>query len=393
MKKKVFVITGEASGDMLASKLLRVFEQKNPDIEFYGVGGDALSNCSNFNKMFDIKLFSIMGFFEVIKNLRTLQRRMNDVIQTIVQMKPDLILSVDASSLSKYIVSKIRKYEAKGAFYGHCNCVHYVAPQVWAWKEKRAKSFANLFDKILCFFDFEPKYFLKYNDKISCPVIGYTPMDGLKGNPEAFRVRHNISDDNIIISLLPGSRKNEVDSMLSTYKSVAKRLKDKYQNVVFVIPTISFLKDYIVEAVSKWDVDCRPLIIDGIQDRYDLFSASYIALSVSGTVVSELSFFNVPTIVNYRFNPFTMFLVKMFIKVKYASIFNIVNDRMIQTELLHEDANAEKIFKYADDLLKDKELYSLSKQEIAHGLKKFVLNAEKSPSELAYDELMQYLSL
>ena len=114
---------------------------------------------------------------------------------------------------------------------------------------------------------------------------------------------------------------------------------------------------------------------------------------MSGTVVSELSFFNVPTIVNYRFNPFTMFLVKMFIKVKYASIFNIVNDRMIQTELLQEDANAEKIFKYADDLLKDKELYSLSKQEIAHGLKKFVLNAEKSPSELAYDELMQYLSL
>ena len=390
MKKKVFIITSEASADLLGAKLLSIFKKHKSDIKFYGIGGEHLGKCKNFKKLFDIKLFSIMGFFEVLKNIRSLIKNINNIKKAIIEIKPDMIITIDGSSLAKNIVKWIR-LEKKLDF--KCPiCIHYVAPQVWAWRASRAEIFSKIFDKILCFFNFETKYFLKYNNKVKCPVIGYTPIENLNGNKQKFLKNFPNSANKKIITILPGSRKNEIYSIMETYRQVVEKIYDQNKNTIFFIPVVPFLKNDIVNIINNWNKSYRPYIINNNEDKYNLFAATYIALSISGTVVSELSYFNVPTIVSYKFNYFTALLARIFVKIKFASLINIINNKMIQTELLQEKANPDNIFKKCSELLTDKKKYMLAKQKIKNGMQKLIIKGGKKPSELAYNEIMTSLS-
>ncbi len=387
--RKIFIIATEASADMLGGKLLSAFAAHKSDVRFFGVGGDSMCRNKNFKKLFDIRLFSVMGLVEVLKNLRALTRSIAAIEQAIKTVKPYAILTIDGSSLAVRIVKKIKAQSKNGALGFACpKFIHYVAPQVWAWKESRAKTFANLFDKILCFFDFEPKYFTRQNAKIKCPVIGYAAIENLRGNKKEFLKKYPHARGKKIIAILPGSRKNEIDSILKTYWQVARKIHGENPDTIFFIPAVSFLKAKIAQATSAWDAPYRPTIIPS-EHRHDLFAATYMALSVSGTVVSEISFFGIPAIVSYKFNRLTAAIIRLFIKVKYASVINIVNDRMIQKELIQENATPEKIFSAAQKLLSDKTAYQKAKTEIKNGMKKFgALKSSDAPSEIAYKEIM-----
>ena len=385
MIKKIFIITTEASADTLGARLLSTFE-KNKNIKFYGVGGEHLSKCINFTKLFDIKLFSIMGFIEVLKNIRAIKKNINNIKLSILNIKPDMVLTIDGSSLAKHIVKWIKSN--KNPQINKIKCIHYVAPQVWAWGEKRAKIFAKIFDKILCFFDFETKYFLKYNCNIKCPVVGYAHLEGISGNSQDFLKKYPIAEGKQIITILPGSRKNEVQNIMSTYKEVIRKIYKSNNNSIFFLPTVNFLKEYVTNIINSWDISYRPHLISSDTDKYNLFSSTYLAISTSGTVVSELSFFNVPTIVNYKFNYLTALLAKIFVKIKFASLINILNNKMIQIELLQDKANTTDILNCALEILQNPNKHNAMKEGIKKGMTKFMLKDKLTPSKKAYSEIM-----
>ena len=386
MIKKIFVITTEASADNLGAKLLSTFT-KNKNIKFYGIGGSQLSRCKNFKKLFDINLFSIMGFIEVLKNIKTIKKNINSIKQSILKVEPDMILTIDGSSLAKHIVKWVRKTPS----IQNIKCVHYVAPQVWAWGSMRAKIFAKIFDKILCFFNFETKYFLKYNSDLQCPVVGYAHLEEINGSSTEFFKKYPFAKGKKIITILPGSRKNEVQNIMTTYKAVIEQIYNRDKNTVFFLPTVDFLKKYIIDIIKSWNISYRPHIIDSEIDKYNLFASSYIAISTSGTVVSELSFFNVPTIVNYKFNYITYLLARIFVKIKFASLINILNNKMIQIELLQEKANEIDIYNCAMKLLQNESFYLIVKNKIKKGMRKFMTNNKLKPSEIAKNEIITLL--
>lgn len=151
----------------------------------------------------------------------------------------------------------------------------------------------------------------------------------MHGNKKQFFKKYPEASDKLIITILPGSRKNEIKNIMEIYKKVAQQIYLHKKNVIFFLPVVSFLKNYVKDIISNWDKEYKPYIIDSDNDKYNLFNVTYLALSTSGTVVSELSFFNVPTIVSYKFNKLTALLAKIFVKIKFVSLINIINNKMI----------------------------------------------------------------
>lgn len=380
-KKKIFILTGEASGDLIGYQLVKSIKKLNRNVSFSGVSGDALSKVRGFKSIMNISSFSVMGFMEVLKNLRTIKKNRDEVIKKIEEINPDIFVSIDAPSLAKSIV-KILKKRGKTK----CPFIHYVAPQVWAWRKKRAKTYANIFDKILCFFDFEPPYFEKYGG--SCKVVGHPSLEIVKGCRRSFFRKNPKLEGKTIITILPGSRKNEISKLMPYFKSTVEKLSKENKNIKFLIPTLSHTKSIISKEIKKWKV--KPLIIPSDQEtRFNAFKASTFAICASGTVSVELSILNTPAIVCYKMSPITYRLIRLISKLKFVSLINIVNDKEILPELLQNNLTNNNLYKLSQDFL-NKDYNKAKKQEIKQGLKQFKKGIT-NPSITAGKAIVKYL--
>ena len=205
--KKIFIIAGEVSGDVLGAKIMH--EMK--DVTFVGIGGKNMSECG-LKSIFPMGDLSVMGITEVIAHAKTLKQRIKQTIDTIISEKPDIVLTIDSPGFAKAVVSGVKNKNIlkKTKFY------HVVAPQVWAWGEKRAKKYAKIFDKLYSFFDFEIPYFTKYG--LKTVAVGHPIADGL----DKYKSDKNNTDK--IITLVPGSRMNEVKKLLPVFKKTVDML-------------------------------------------------------------------------------------------------------------------------------------------------------------------------
>ncbi|GHV31832.1 lipid-A-disaccharide synthase [Spirochaetia bacterium] len=356
MKKKIFIIAGEVSGDVIGAKIINYFchpaaPQGSHIIDsamiaggvgrprdlgnkgravgakqcakFVGIGGESMK-VAGLKTLFPISDLSVMGVFEVLAKSKTLLRRINETAAAIIAEKPDIVLTIDSPSFAVRVIKKVKKKIA------HCSLLtprfyHVVAPMVWAWGPWRAKKYAKIFDKLFCFFDFEKPYFEKYG--LSTIAIGHPIYDGLS------KIKNKKGK---IISLVPGSRISEVKKLLPILRDVAEQLPNKK----FAIPVVETTREYVSEQVRTWKV--KPQIIPAAA-RYKLFAESEFAIAASGTVVAELAIIRTPTIVIYKMNPLTQILAKLVMKTKYVSLVNILADKMIFPELLKHKANAKNI--------------------------------------------------
>ena len=270
-----------------------------------------------------------MGIVEVIARARTLKSRIKQTINAIIDEKPDIVLTIDSPGFAKAVVSGVKKQSGlqKTKFY------HVVAPQVWAWGQKRAKKYAKIFDKLYAFFDFEIPYFTKYGLKTI--AVGHPIADGLN------KYKHDKNTNDKIIALVPGSRMSEVKKLLPVFHKTINMLTDcGYRNYKFVIPTVETTDAYIRENVKNWEH--KPEIINS-NKRYELYANTYIAIVASGTVSAELAIMHIPTIVVYKMNPLTVLLARILLRVKWASLVNILMNKTIFPELLGRKANAMSI--------------------------------------------------
>ena len=323
-KLKIFIIAGEVSGDVLGAKIMR----EMPDVDFVGIGGQNMQSVG-LKSLFPMGDLSVMGIFEVIGHLKTLTSRIKQTVNAILTEKPDIVLTIDSPGFAKSVVCGVKKQGIlkKTKFY------HVVAPQVWAWGAKRAKKYADIFDKLYAFFDFEIPYFTKYG--LKTVSVGHPIADGLdkyqKTNPENEK----------IITLVPGSRMLEVKKLLPVFQKTTEMLVNcGYKDYKFVVPVVETTEKYVRKHIADWKV--KPEIIKS-SERYNLYANTYIAIVASGTVSAELAIMHIPTIVVYKMNPLTVVLAHILLRIKWASLVNILMNKTIYPELLGKNANPEKI--------------------------------------------------
>ena len=200
---KIFILTGEPSGDKLASKVISKLQKNNPNIKYSCVGGTHL-NSLGIKSIFDLKEITYIGFTSVLLNIFKIKRKINHTIEEILKFNPDILFSVDSPDFTLRVAKKVKKLNNK------IKTVHYVAPQVWVWREGRVKKFKNFLDHILLLFEFEKKYFDK--EKIPNTFVGHPLLE--QESQSKIDLSNIIPNDKKIISLFCGSRLSEVNLLL-----------------------------------------------------------------------------------------------------------------------------------------------------------------------------------
>lgn len=372
--KKIYLIAGEPSGDLLGSRLMKALKKAtNGEVEFYGLGGDTMER-EGLKPLFDISDLAIMGIMEIIPSIPKILRHIKTTINDIMRVQPDVVITIDSWSFSARIHQALRKKKTG------IPQIHYVAPQVWAWKKKRAKTMYKYIDHLLTLFPYEPKYFTPYKlptDFIGHPVI---ESEAVHGDAKAFHKKFNVSFGKRIVAILPGSRHTEVSRLLPVFLEAADKIYAENPDVCFVIPTVQTVSGAVKLMAEKSKL---PIIITETEsDRYNAFKASTAAIAASGTVALELAILDVPHIVAYKVSAFSAFLLRRFLKIQFVNLSNILLGREIVPELLQERCVSGNIKTYIDQILRQGDL--LERQN--EGFKKVreVLGfGEQAPSETA----------
>jgi lipid-A-disaccharide synthase len=375
---KIYFVTGEPSGDLLASSLMKALKEKTPDVEFYGIGGETMRPYG-LNSLFNMAELTVMGFFEVIPVLPRILKRIEQTVADIEKVNPDILITVDSWGFVSVLLSRLKKRKIT------IPKLHYVAPQVWAWKKGRAKNVAKLVDRLMTLLPYEPEYFEKYG--LKCDFVGHPVVENRIEEIDAddFRERYNIPRDANILSVLPGSRNSEVKRLIPVFNEAIGLLSAKIENLFVVIPTVETVVDEIEKAFKNSNIPCR--IITGRNERYAAFKQSMAAIAASGTVSLELASCKTPHLVAYKFNPLTNFFADIFVKVKYANLINILSNREIIPEFMLHKCEANLI---ADKILEiitgNNALFMI--KETDEGLRKLrlpdILPSEKA-AEIVYE--------
>ena len=372
---KVYLIAGEPSGDLLGSRLMRAMIAKHPETEFYGIGGETMQR-EGLSSLFDISELAVMGLLEVLPSLPKILKRFSQTIEDIKKVKPDVVVTIDSWSFSSRIHKLLRRNKIK------ILQIHYVAPQVWAWKKKRAKTMYKYIDHLLTLFPYEPKYFTPH--KLATTFVGHPVIESsvLWASGEDFRNRYNIDENARLMAVLPGSRHTEVSRLLPVFLEVVKKVKEKHPEFCFVIPTVSTVEERVGKMID--DSGLPIIVVNNESDRHDAFCAADVAIAASGTVALELAMVDTPHIIGYKLSAVSAWLAKHFLKIQFVNLSNILLGREVVPELLQENCNEEKILYYVEELLKKQSLYDRQMEGFSK-VKEVLGLGEQTPSANACD--------
>jgi len=342
--KKIFILTGETSGDKLASKVISKIKEKFDNIEYLSVGGNYL-NSLGIRSIFNLKEITYIGFTSVILNLFKIKKKIDYTVDEIIKFDPDILFSVDSPDFTLRVAEKIKKINPK------IKTIHYVAPQVWVWREGRVKKFKNFLDHILLLFNFEKKYFDKEN--INNTFVGHPLVE--KQNFQKTDISNLIDTSKKIISVFPGSRLSELKLLLPVLIKSIKLISNRFKNLQFIFHSTLEKKDFIKNFISKYNIENIDIISDDkIKDQ--ILSKSIFAISKSGTISLEICSHKIPSIIIYKMNFINFMIVKFLVKIRFANIINIINDREIIPELIQKECNPDEIYKSVTYLLKNPDL-------------------------------------
>jgi len=342
--KKIFILTGEPSGDKLASTVISKLKINNPDIEYLSVGGTHIKKLG-IQSIFDLKDITYLGFTSVLFNIFKIRKKISKTVDEIIKFNPDILFSVDSPDFTLRVAEKVKNIN------NNIKTIHYVAPQVWVWRKNRVKKIKKFVDHILLLFRFEKKYFDEENIKNN--FVGH-PLIEKKDNIKK-TLDNLISKDKKIISLFPGSRKSEINVLLPILLKFIELMNKKNPDHSFVFHATDENKEFIINKVKNTNSNNIDVISDeNIKDQ--VLSSSIFAVSKSGTISLQISSSNIPSIIIYKLNFINFMIFKLLINVKFANIINIINDKEVIPELLQNECNAEEIYKTVTYFLKNPEL-------------------------------------
>ena len=369
----IFIVSGEASGDNLAGRLMSALKRETGGrIRFAGVGGPQ-STSQGLASLFPMSDLSVMGLAEVLPHLPRLVRRLNETTAAARRLKPDAVVTVDSPGFCLRLAHRLRG--------SGIPVIHYVAPQLWAWGPFRARKLRKRVDHIMALLPFEVPFFAQYG--IPCSYVGHPAIDAgaERGDGPAFRARHGLPADAPVLCVLPGSRAGEVRRMLPVFGAALVLLKEKYPDIRIVIPVVDSVAQVVREITQAWPLPAV-LIID-MAERFDAFAAANAAMAKSGTVTLELALADVPMVVAYRISPTSAFLVRrMGVSVEHASLVNLLAGRQVVPECLQEDCTGPKIAEAVDGILSSEQIRAAQRQSFKEVVKALG-DRIPSPSERA----------
>ncbi len=336
---KYYIIAGEASGDLHASRLIRAIKQNDSQAEFRAWGGDLMEK-EGASIVKHYRDLAFMGFAEVISNLPTILGNMRFCKSDLLQYQPDLVVFVDYPGFNIPMANFAKGKGFKTAY--------YISPQVWAWKENRVKILRKVVDKMMVILPFEKNFYQGWNypvDYVGHPLIEI--IEDYKKNNDPFATKNSlqIETGKKIIALLPGSRKQEILKKLPIMLKAAAR----FPQHVFVVGQAPGISD---EMISQFTSEFENIkVLKG--NTYGLLSIADAALVTSGTATLETALFGVPEVVCYLGSPISYAIAKRIIKIKYISLVNLIMDKPVVAELIQHELTANNISLALERVLSD----------------------------------------
>ena len=376
--KKIFILTGEPSGDKLASTVIAKLQQNHSDIEYLSVGGSHL-NKLGVKSIYDLKEITYIGFTSVILNLFKIKNKINKTVKEIIEFNPDILFSVDSPDFTLRVAEKVKKLNNK------IKTVHYVAPQVWVWRESRIKKFKKFLDHILLLFDFEKKYFDK--EDIPNTFVGHPLLENEAKNK--IDLSNIISDDKKIISLFCGSRSSEVNLLLPILIDFINIMNEKFNNFIFVFHATDENRNSINDKLKNSNLSNIEIISDK-NIKSEVLLNSIFAVSKSGTVSLEICNAKVPSIIIYKINFINYLIMKLLVKVKFANILNILSNQMIIQEVVNRNLNKKNLLEAFDILLNNQNFRDKQILEIRKYLPE--IQSKTNPYDICENRIIEIIS-
>ena len=332
--QSIFIIAGEESGDVHGAKLVREIAKLNTSIKFIGHGGDKMK-VAGVNIIEHISNLSFVGFTEVLRHLPYIRKVMNNTIRQIINIQPARIILIDYPGFNLRLAKNIQKLKIP--------ITYFILPQVWAWKENRAYKIKKFTDQALSIIPFEIDWFNKHGIAIDFVGHPFVDIEKPKLSKEDFFLKHSLLADKPLLTLLPGSRQQEIDRHWPILLKVVNKLHGIFPNLQFILgkaPNV-FISD-IPKYVNIEETNVRLAMAYG--------DAGFIA---SGTATLESAVLGLPTVVCYKTSYITYWIGKRLAKVKYLSLINLIAKRQLVPELLQEKMTPEALIKAIIPLLSD----------------------------------------
>lgn len=382
-KPLIYLVAGEASGDQIGARLMGALRQKRDgQVSFSGVGGPLMA-AEGLSSLFPMSELSIMGLVEVIPHIPNVLSRLRQTTDDILKQRPDVVVTIDSPGFCFRLAKKLR---GRGI-----PVVHYTAPTVWAWRPERAQKMVPNFDHLLALFPFEPPYFERVG--LPCTFVGHPLIekgidtaDGL-----AFRKRHKIPASSPLICLLPGSRRQEIQTLFPLFLEAVKVLKARFPDLYCVLPTSLHRKELIDREIVNLGVPDFPLlVVTEESEKFQAMGASQGSLAASGTVALELALAGTPMVIGYKVSKLTEWILRRLVMVSNVCLVNLITKKDVVLELLQDDCRPDRLAESLGDLLAGGERAEAQKKafkEVTKALK----GSGESPSAQAADVILKFL--
>ena len=369
--KKIFICCTEQSGENIAYNICKRLEKYNYQID--GVGGQ-LSEKYFTKKFFDISIFKSLGFIEIILSIPKFIKIINFLLLKILKYNYDLVILIDSPDFNYQLAKKLKKNNFNKKI------IQIVAPTVWAWREGRAKKFSLVYDEILTLFKFEKKYFEKYGLKTT--FIGH-PVSQINSNFTETNKQKKL------ISFLFGSRENEIMKLYPYFNIIHDYLiKNNLHQYELFIPTLPHLKEIIQKITNNWKI--KLIISDDFNENENLYKKVFVSVTCSGTASLEISKRMIPQIVIYKLNLITFFIFSFLINIRFANILNILNNKMIITEVVNNKLNKKNLLFAFNKLISDQSFRDNQIKNVKESI--FEIDSLSNPYEICEKRVTDIIS-
>ena len=340
----VYLLAGEHSGDVLGARLMAALKAARPGLDFAGIGGPRMA-AEGLHSLYPMQELAVMGLLEVLPRLALLRRLMAATVADIAARRPDVLVTIDSPGFTLRLLRRLRGSGIRR--------VHYVAPQVWAWRESRVRHFPGLWDRLLCLLPFEVAFFAGHG--LPASFVGHPVLESGAdaGDAARFRARHGLAADAPVLVLMPGSRRSEAGRLLPVYGATVALLARRFPALVPVMPTAAAVAGHVAAATASWQK--RPMIVTDIAEKHDAYAAAAAALTKSGTSTLELALAGVPMAVTYRVNPLTAAIARRLIRVPHVAMVNLLAGRAVVPELLQQDCRPDRLAATVAALIEDRD--------------------------------------
>jgi lipid-A-disaccharide synthase len=341
---RVGMVAGEASGDLLAAHLIAALKARRPGIEFAGIGGPRMA-AEGFESHFPMEKLSVRGYAEALRHYREIMGIRRSLASSMLRDRPDLFIGVDSSDFNLGLERRLKD--------AGIPAIHYVSPAVWAWRRWRVRRIARSVDRVLVMFPFEPPLY----EAAGVPVtyVGHPLADVIPLEPpkDEARAQLRLPSGKLIVALLPGSRRSELQYMAEAFVLAAHRFRQEVHDVHFVCPMVTReTREMFERAIHVNQRTDLPLTLL-FGHSHDALAAADLALVASGTATLETALFKTPMVIAYRQSPITWALMRQMLYLPYVGMPNILAGERLVPELLQDQATPANLAGALLTLLRD----------------------------------------